>query len=60
MQVFDDLHANCEFERSLNATFTILILKKLRVVDVRDSVSIRLVSGVYKIIYVVLTSRNVR
>jgi len=44
-------------EKSLNATFIALILKKSRAIDVKDFRPISLVSGVYKTIAKVLANR---
>jgi hypothetical protein len=48
MRVFHEFHASSKFEKSLNATFIALILKKPGAIDVKDFRPISLVSGVYK------------
>jgi hypothetical protein len=50
MGVFHDFHASGKFERSLNAMFIALIMKKYGTIDLKDFRPVSLVSGVYKII----------
>jgi hypothetical protein len=54
MAVFKEFHETGKFEKSFNATFVALIPKKVRAMDFS---TISLVSGVYKIISKMLTSR---
>jgi hypothetical protein len=58
--VLHGFHARSKFEKSLNATFIPLILKKFGAIDVQDFRPISLVSGVYKIIAKVLANRSRR
>jgi hypothetical protein len=58
--VLHGFHARSKFEKSLNATFIPLILKKFGAIDVQDFCPISLVSGVYKIIAKVLANRSRR
>jgi hypothetical protein len=37
MNIFQNFHARCKFERSLNATFVALIRKKVGVVDIKST-----------------------
>ena len=57
MAVFHHFFAKGQFEKSLNATFITLIPKKNEAIEVKDSRSISLVWGVYKIIAKVLADR---
>ena len=57
MAVFHHFFAKGQFEKSLNATFITLIPKKNEAIEVKDSRSINLVWGVYKIIAKVLADR---
>jgi hypothetical protein len=57
MKVFRDFHARGQFERSLNATFIVLILKILKAINPKDFCSISLVSGIIKIIAKILANR---
>jgi hypothetical protein len=57
MAVFSEFHNSCQFERSLNATFVSLILKKAESLEFKDFRPISLVGGVYKIISKVLANR---
>jgi hypothetical protein len=52
MGVFHDFHACSKFERSLNAMFIALILKKFGAIELNDVRLVSLVSGVCKIIVV--------
>jgi hypothetical protein len=55
--VLHDFHVRSKFEKSLNATFIALILKKFGAIDVQDFRPISLVSAVYEIIAKVLANR---
>jgi hypothetical protein len=57
MAVFKEFHEIGKFEKSLNATFMVLIPKKAGAMEIKDFRPTSLVSGVYKIISKVLTSR---
>jgi hypothetical protein len=57
MAVFKEFHETEKFEKSLNATFVALIPKKAGAMEIKDFRPISLISGVYKIISKVLTSR---
>jgi hypothetical protein len=57
MAVFKEFHETGKFEKSLNATFVALIPKKAGAMEIKDLHPISLISGVYKIISNVLTSR---
>jgi hypothetical protein len=57
MKVFHDFHASGKFERSLNATLLVLILKISGVVDRKDFCPISLVVRIYKIIAKILANR---
>jgi hypothetical protein len=57
MNVFHEFHARGEFEKTLDATFIALILKKAGAVDIKNFHSISLLGGVYKIIFEVLANR---
>ena len=54
---FADFHKECNFEKSLNATFLCLIPKKLSVVNIRDFHPISLVGSLYKLLSKVLAHR---
>jgi hypothetical protein len=54
MKVFGALHAGGMFEKSLNASFILLIPKVLGAIDLKDFRPISLVGGIYKIIAKVL------
>lgn len=56
MKVFCDFHARGNFERSLNASFTTLIPKLLRDVELKDICPLSLVGGIYKIIAKILAN----
>ena len=47
--VFEEFYQHCEFEKSLNATFIVLIPKKNDVSNIRDFRPISLVGSFYKI-----------
>ena len=57
MAVFHHFFAKGQFEKSLNATFIILIPKKNAIIEVNDFRPISLVGGFYKIITKVLATR---
>ena len=57
MELFGNFHSHTVFEKSLNATFLALILKKVNVVSMRDFRPISLVGGIYKILSKVLANR---
>jgi hypothetical protein len=57
MGVLHDFHASSKFEKSLNATFIALILKKFGAIALKDFRLISLVSGVYKTIAKVIANR---
>jgi hypothetical protein len=57
MKVFLDFHASGKFERSLNATFLVLILKILGAVDHKDFHPISLVGSIYKITAKILANK---
>lgn len=54
MKVFRDFHGGGMFEKSLNATFILLILKIPGAINLKDFRPISLVGGIYKIIAKVL------
>ena len=54
---FADFHKECNFEKSLNATFLCLIPKKLSAVNIRDFCPISLVGSLYKLLSKVLAHR---
>jgi len=57
MGVFHDFYACSKFERSLNAMFIALIMKKYGTIDLKDFRPVSLVSGVYKIFAKVLANK---
>ena len=57
MAVSKEFHEIGKIEKSLNATFVALIPKKVGTMEIKDFCPISLMSGVYKIILKVLTSR---
>ena len=57
MAIFKEFHETRKFEKSLNATSVALTPKKAGAMEIKDFRPISLVSGVYKIISKVLTSR---
>jgi hypothetical protein len=57
MKVFGAFHAGGMFEKSVNASFILLIPKVLGVVDLKDFRPISFVGGIYKIIAKVLANR---
>jgi hypothetical protein len=57
MKVFSDFHAIGKFEKSLIASFIILILKLHGAIDLKDFWPISLVGGIYKIIVKILANR---
>ena len=56
MALFHHFFAKGQFEKSLNATFIILIPKKNAIIEVKDFRPISLVGGFYKIIAKVLAT----
>ena len=57
MAFFDHFHRSLEFERSLNASFLSLILKKNNALNIKDFRPINLVGSVYKLLSKVLANR---
>ena len=57
MELLANFHLQAVFEKSFNATFLVLIPKKVDVVNVRDFRPISLVGGIYKVISKVLANR---
>ena len=57
LAVFEEVFHHCKFEKSLNATFLVLIPKKNDASDIRDFWPISLVGSVYKILAKVLANR---
>lgn len=57
MAMFKQFHRTRQFERSLNATFIMLIPKKGRAEDIRDFQPISLLDSVYKLLAKVLANR---
>ncbi|KAK4571672.1 hypothetical protein RGQ29_030188 [Quercus rubra] len=57
LAVFEEVFHHCKFEKSLNATFLVLIPKKNDASDIRDFQPISLVGSVYKILAKVLANR---
>lgn len=57
IKVFRDFHAGGKFESSLNASFSVLILKIQGVVDLKDFRLISLMGDIYKIIATILANR---
>ena len=54
LAVFEEFFHYCKFEKSLNATFIVIIPKKNDASDIRDFQPISLVGSVYKILAKVL------
>lgn len=54
---FANVHRQCIFEKSLNATFLCLIPKKINAVNIKDYHSISLVDSLYKLLSKVLANR---
>ena len=54
---FDFFHRHSMFERSLNALFLTLILKKCNAVNIKDFRPIGLVGNVYKLLSKVLANK---
>ena len=57
LAVFDEFHEFCSFEKSLNATFLVLIPKKQSAFNIRDFRPISLIGCMYKMVAKVLTNR---
>ena len=57
MAFFDHFHRSSKFERSLNASFLSLILKKNNALSIKDFRPISLVGSVYKLLSKVLANR---
>ncbi len=57
MAVAQEFHRHNQFEKSLNATFIILIPKKSDAMEVKDFRSISLVGSLYKILSKALANR---
>ena len=57
MDFFDYFHWHSMFERSLNASFFILIPKKCNAVSIKDFRPISLVGSMYKLLSKVLANR---
>ena len=57
LAVFEEFYQHYKFEKSLNATFIVLIPKKNNASNIRDFKSISLVGSMYKILAKVLANR---
>ena len=57
MEVLANFHSQAIFEKSINATFMVLIPKKVDAVNVRDFRPISLAGSIYKIISKLLANR---
>ena len=57
LATFEEFYQHCKFEKSLNATFIVLILKKNDASNIRDFRPISLVGSLYKILAKVLANR---
>ena len=57
LAIFEEFFQHCKFEKSLNATFIVLIPKKNDAFNIRDFRHISLVGSVYKILTKVLPNR---
>ncbi|GFZ14619.1 hypothetical protein Acr_24g0008090 [Actinidia rufa] len=57
MAVFEQVHAEGDFEKSLNATFIVLIPKKNGALDIGDYKPISLIGCIYKVLAKVLARR---
>ena len=57
LAVFEEFFQHCKFEKSLNATFLVLIPKKNDASNIRDFRPISLVGSLYKILAKVLANR---
>ena len=57
LALFEEFYQQSKFEKSLNATFIALILKKNDASNIRDFRLISLVGSVYKILAKVLANR---
>ena len=57
MGFFGDFYESSCFERSLNATFVVLVPKKWEIKELKDFRPISLVEGLYKLLAKVLINR---
>ena len=57
LAIFEEFNQHCKFEKSLNATFIVLIPKKNDASNIRDFRPISLVGSMYKILARVLANR---
>jgi hypothetical protein len=57
MNFFAEVHTHCKFEKSLNASFIVLIPKKQNASNIRDFRPISLIGSVYKLLAKVLANR---
>ena len=57
LAMFEEFYQDSKFEKSLNATFIALILKKNGASNIWDFIPISLVGSVYKILAKVLANR---
>ena len=57
MNFFAEVHTHCKFEKSLNASFIVLISKKQNASNIRDFRPISLIGSVYKLLAKVLANR---
>jgi hypothetical protein len=57
MDFFEEVYVQCQFKRSLNASFLTLIPKKVNALNIRDFHPISLIGNVYKLLAKVLANR---
>ena len=57
MDFFEEVYVQCQFERSLNASFITLIPKKVNASNIRDFRPISLIGSMYKLLAKVLANR---
>lgn len=57
LEFFDEVYDHCKFEKSLNASFITLIVKKVNATNIRDFRPISLIGSVYKLLSKVLAVR---
>ena len=57
MDFLEEVYVQCQFERSLNASFITLISKKVNASNIRDFRPISLIGSVYKLLAKVLANR---